>query len=295
MSPVQSIGPLFYVNGPLPRPPGRSLTKCATIRELGDEHWMNGIAVHGYIPDTGVVWGSCPPGEPVAKQEQQTANPTPEFGPMTAYLAETCSTKSIMVGSQAESEKAFKERAAVTFAAVESAAIARELWTGAELPDNPHLADANADVLNSGAATGLVNGLALLEEAIADTGRAGVIHLSVGTALAASALGGGLLVADRGGCLFTVNGTLVIVDAGYDGSAPEGETPSAGTVRWAYATGPVEVLRSEPFLVPNTLREAIDREQNSVTYRAERYYIPFWDTALQAAVAIDRCFTSCDS
>lgn len=294
MSPVQSIGPLFYVDGPLPRPPARSLTRCATIPELGDEHWMNGITVHGYIPDQGTVWGSCPPGDPVAKQTQQEPNPTPDFGPMTAYLAETCSTKSIMVGSQAASEKAFKDRAAVTFAAVESAAVAREFWTGTELPDNPHLADANADLLNGGAATGLVNGLALLEEAIADTGRAGVIHLTVGTALAASALGNGVLIPDRGGCLFTINGTQVIVDAGYDGSGPPGHDPT-GTERWAYATGPIELLRSEPFIVPGALREAIDREQNVVTYRAERYYIPFWDTALQAAVLIDRCFTSCDS
>jgi hypothetical protein len=294
MSPVQSIGPLFYVDGPLPRPPGRSFTSSARIRELGDEHWMNGIQVHGYIPDQGTVWGSCPPGEPVAKLDQQFDNPLPEFGPMTAYLAETCSTRSIMVGSQAETEKAFKDRAAVTFAAVESAAVAHEFWTGDELDGNPHLADANADILNAGAATSITNGLALLEEAIADTARAGVIHLSVGTALAASTLGNGVLIPDRSGNLFTINGTQVIVDAGYDGSGPPGHA-ATGTQRWAYATGPVELLRSEPFLVPGSLREAIDREQNVVTYRAERYYIPFWDTALQAAVKIDRCFTSCDS
>ncbi len=288
---VQQIGPLFYINGPLPRRPKYGLVVNADVIDEGDEHWANGIQVHGYIPDCARGWSVCgqiasPPDQ---KASQETANPLPEFGPLTAYLTETCSTRTME-----PTQEAFKARASTTFSAVEGAVVEDQFWSGTWLPDNPHLADANADVLNNDTATSITNGLALLENAIAATCRGGVIHMTPGLAIAISTLGGGGVLQAIGGALYTVNGTLVIPGYGYDGSAPEGSTDVSGTEEFAYATGPVEVLRSDAFVMPPEVAQAVDRAQNTIEYRAERYYIPFWDTQLQAGVRIDRCFLSCD-
>lgn len=295
MSPVAQIGPLFYVNGPLPRPPRRTFVQAVNEPPVEDAHAFNGIEVHGYIPDTGTVWGTCgAQSSPSAKGEQEHPNPLPQFGPLTLYLAETCQMRSIMLAAgEGPTNDAFKARAAVTFAAIESAAIAHEFWTGERI-NNPALADGNADVLTTGA-TSPIYGLALLERAIADTGRWGMIHMSPSMAVVLSGLGNGVIVPDRDGKLYTINGTGVVVDAGYDGSAPIGEDPAEGSVEWAYATGPAELIRDSPIIVPGEIREALDRDSNSITYRAERYAIPYWDTALQAAVEVDLCQTTCEA
>lgn len=286
MSPVQSIGPEFYVNGPLPLRPPHGLVESVDINPETDEHWGNGIQVHGYIPDVASAFGVCG-AEPDTKDDQVNPNPLPEFGPLTVYLAETCSTRTM--GTNAE----FRARAEVTFAAVESGAVENEFWTGAFLPDNPHLADANAEILNADAPTSLVNGMALLEAAIGETNRRGVIHMTPALAFVLSTLGAGGALVETRGKLYTINGTLVIVGSGYDGSAPDGAAAVTGTEEFAYATGPLGLLRSEPFTMPPELSQAVDRSQNSITYRTERYYLPYWDTALQAGVRIDRCLATC--
>jgi hypothetical protein len=283
----QGIGPEFYINGPLPRRPRYGLIQNGEIVAEQDQHWANGIQVHGYIPDGGYIAGVCDPDGPVEKLTQQEANPLPIYAPLTAYLAETCSTRTME-----PTNAAFVARATAVFDAVEGGAVEHEFWTGDAIPDNPHLADAFADVLNGGTATSLKNGLALLEAAIAETRRAGVIHMSA--ALAAAYSFGGNVLHDERGALYTLLGTLVIPGVGYDGSAPEGAAANTGTEEFAYATGPVEILRSEAFVMPPEIAQAIDRSQNVITYRAERYYIPFWDTALQAGVRIDRCLETCE-
>ncbi len=167
---------------------------------------------------------------------------------------------------------------------------------GAVVPGNPYLADANLVVLNSGNATGLADGLARLEQAIAETHRGGMIHMPSALAAAYSARDGGNAVHIEGGRMFTINGTPVIPDYGYTGNAPSGQSDNGPTELWAYATGPVQTLRTaQPVIIPEDLSQALDRLHNVVEYRAERYYVPFWDTALQVGVRIDRCFADCAS
>jgi hypothetical protein len=200
------------------------------------------------------------------------------------FLTETCSSPYI------KSAEDFRRRALAVLNAVESAAVAREFELGETVPLNPLLADANLDVLASGSAVSLNDGLALLEQAIAATHRAGGIHMPAALAAAYSATDGGNALHAEGGNLYTINGTLVIPDFGYTGDAPAGEADNGPTELWAYATGPVETLRTaQPIIVPEELSQAVDRLNNTVEYRAERYYIPFWDTALQVGVRIDRC------
>lgn len=281
---IQSYGPLFYVNGPLPRPPRYTLVGAAEVNPDTDEHWANGIQVHGYIPDVGSIFGVCDPEGVDPKLSQVAPNDLPQYGPLTVYVAEQCSTRSM--GTDAE----FKARVATVFAAIESGAVEHEFWTGEFLPDNPHLSDGNATILNGGLATSPQNGLALLEAAIAATRRAGMIHVSPDLASALS--WGGDVLHDERGKLYTRLGTPVIPGSGYDGSGP---TELGATETYAYATGPVGLLRSEAFVMPPEIGQAIDRAQNTIVYRAERYYIPFWDTSLQAGVLIDRCLSCLES
>lgn len=291
------VGPEFAIDGPLPVKPRYTLVDATLITratpdvaEAQDgERWANGVAVHGYPQEIGSAWGVCADASPNEKGSQEFPIPLPLFGPLTVYLTETCSSPYI------KTPEDFRKRALAVFAAVESAAVAREFELGEFVPGNPHLADDNLVVLNGGDCTTLANGLALLEEAIAGTHRGGVIHMTSGTAAALSARDGGNALHVEGGKLYTVNGTLVIPDYGYTGDAPDGQPDNTGTERWAYATGPVETLRTEPTIVPDTIAEALDRLNNTVEYRAERYYVPFWDTALQVGVCIDRCLDECSA
>jgi hypothetical protein len=289
------VGPEFAIDGPLPVKPRYGLVDATLINDAvpsnsedaGSERWANGITVHGYPQEPGTAWGVCNDQSPEEKGSQEFPIPLPSFGPLTVYVTETCSSPYIRTPED------FRARALAVFGAVESAAVAREFELGEFVPDNPHLGDSNAVILHGGTSTSLADGLALLEEAIAETHRGGVIHLTKGTVAALSARDGGNSLHVEGGQLYTTNGTLVIADAGYTGAAPEGEAAS-GSERWAYATGPVETLRTaQPVVIPDTIQEALDRLNNTVEYRAERYYIPFWDTALQVAVNIDRCLDSC--
>lgn len=286
------VGPEFAIDGPLPRKPRYTLVDATLIpdavpdgdEDRGSERWANGIAVHGYPQEVGTGWGVCADASPNEKDSQEFPIPLPLFGPLTIYVTETCSSPYI------KTPEDFRRRAAEVFAAVESGATAREFELGEFVPGNPYLGDANLVVLNGGNATSLADGLALLEEAIAATHRQGVIHMTSGTAAALTARDGGNALHDEAGRLYTINGTLVIPDFGYTGAAPAGQTDNSGTERWAYATGPVETLRTaEITLIPENLSEALDRLNNTVEYRAERYYIPFWDTALQVGVRLDRC------
>jgi hypothetical protein len=50
----------------------------------------------------------------------------------------------------------------------------------------------------------------------------------------------------------------------------------------------VEIRRGELVMLTQDVAQAFDRENNLYTFYAERNYLVTWDTALQAAVLIDR-------
>jgi hypothetical protein len=211
---------------------------------------------------------------------------------MTVWLAETCT--SFKVWNQA----AFIARATLALSAVEGATIAREFMTGSRLPNNHFLQDGAGTFPNGDTVTSVVNGLAILENEIAKSGKFGLIHCTPG---AATSMRDRFSIDDRTGVLRTINGNVVIPDAGYVyGTEPQGHTAPGPTQEWMYATGPIEVRRSSMFTLPETVDEALDRglgatngKPNSIRYIAERYYLVDWDTEVQAAVLVDRCQTSC--
>lgn len=296
------VGPLWRIDGPPPLAPKYGLLQAArseVVRiisdadERGVERWGNGVEVYPYPADEAHVYDACSVygTAPEPKEYGETAD-RPQFDSLTVYLAETCT--SIRVWDQ----DAFRARAVAAMTAVEGAAVEREFLAGDVFTGNPHLADGQGTFPKGSTATSVVNGLALLENEIASSGKQGVIHCSPGLAIAAVAEH---VIGDVGGVLRTINGTLVVPGQGYAGAAhPAGKAAASGTEEWVYASGPVDVRRSEIFTIPETVREALDRgmgatdnKPNAITYRVERLYLVDWDTVVQSAVLIDRCKATC--
>jgi len=296
------FGPLWRIDGPVPTRPTYGLLQAAEaptagVRiipdtdERGIERWMNGVEVYPYLPGTGDVFDTCAAAGTTAHTKGfGNALQSPQFGAFTAHVDETCT--SYKVWDQQE----FIARATTVFGAVESAIISSEFMTGARLPANPHLSDGvNTTFPNADTATSVLQGLALLENVIATSGRLGLVHCSPGFA---TIMRERFTVDTKTGVLRSVNGNVVIPDAGYSvGSTPAGHAAPGATQEWIYATGPIDIRRSEMFVTPDNVIQALDRgsggattgRSNSITYRAERYYSVTWDTEVHAAVLVDRC------
>lgn len=289
---ITGVGPALAVEGPLPAPPAYNIftvaqALSANLTPDGDllERWRNGISLRAYPPGVPTGFDPCSTGTFRTKDEGEPA-PISAFLPFTAYVADFCSA--LGLGPWPE----FQARTNAVLTATEAFALERQLAQGDPMNDNPFLGDANMVEVGPGGALNPGAALAYLEQAIAGTGRAGVIHATPAIAAAWSALGytlervaGGV----AGGSLRTVgNWTPVIVGSGYTGTDPVADdSPGAGW-GWAFATGPIVYGRSAELMpVPETEREALDRTNNDVVYRAERDMLVAWDTVLQAGVLVD--------
>jgi hypothetical protein len=275
--PQATMGPPVAIDGPLPVAPEYALLSAVTIVEDADPHWLMGGDVWGYPSDLPQAIDPCATGT-FAIKDEGGEQPRGLFGSYALYLPITCTASGI-------DQDTFQDRALLAFRATESYGVAHELAFGTANQLNPFLADGNGSFPAGNTALSAQAGLSYLEDAIGGTGRQGLIHATPATGTAWS---GSSLLQTSGGRMTTVaNGTPVALDGGYIGAQPAGHTAPAAGQAWAFATGPVQVRRTEVFLNPPTLREALDREINEVTYRAERGYLTVWDTALQAAVLID--------
>lgn len=289
----------WRIEGPAPVPPRYTLigaSRVVTDVDEGVERWAGGARVYPFPADEAHVWDACALGTETKVEGEAVTSP--DFGAMTVYLAITCSTLGISGGglTPREVQDRFVARAKAVFGAVEAAAVEREFMAG-EVLLNPHLADGEGVFPWGDGSTCVPNAFALLEDAIAATGRQGLIHCSPAVASAGSR-DHLLFPDDRASApvLRTVNGTVVVPGYGYAaGATPAGGAhPDAGaTEAWVYATGPVEVRRSEVMVNPETYAQALDRGENVVTFRAERTYLVTWDAVFQAAVLADRCTTDC--
>lgn len=209
------------------------------------------------------------------------ANPSnAEADPFLVWAGDKCST----IGFQARD---YEGRARRLLEATQSARIAQEFWTGdlsasASL-DNTPLADAAADTLTTSAVS-VLNGMALLEAGLADCGdgRRGMIHVTPQVFMLAYAE---RIIEAQGQIYTTPLGTIVVADAGYDGTGPNGEP--ASTTQWAYATSMVQVRLSDVVITPDTFQAAVIRETNSIEYRAGRMALVQWDQCCHFAAQIN--------
>lgn len=273
---VLAVGPALDIDGPLPRAPEYSLLSIPGVLVGGgeEERWMNGVNVYGYPIATPTSWEPCSEGT-FRTKDDTTEEPLPRFDAVGLYIPILCS--SISVGPRWEE---FAGRAEAVLNATQSWGVERALAGGVDGSSNPFLGDSNVTVLGGGAVSAAI-GLSWLENAIGATGRAGMIHASPAVAAA-----WGFDKLDTGDVLRTVNGTPVAVGGGYAGVSADGSDPAAGQ-DYAFATGPVEVRLSPVQLVGENLAESLDRSVNDVVFRAERFALATWDTALQAAVLVD--------
>ncbi len=297
------FGPLWRIDGPLRSPPVYGLLQAAAAPAAGVtlvtdvdgenvERWINGVELYPYPPGPAHVWDPCAPASEFVEKEAGGELAHPQYGAMTVYLAETCTSYKVW------NQEAFKARAMLALEAVEGAAVAQEFLTGQVMTLNPHLADGNGTFPNGDVVTSPQAALALLEAEIAKSGQFGLVHMSPQMA---TVLANYHVIDAVGKVLRTKVGTVVIPDAGYvNGTTPKGHAPAAGTEEWMFATGTIEVRRSARFTTPDDISQALDRGSgatagmpNSITYRVEEYALVTWDTDVQAAVLADRCMTEC--
>ena len=271
----------------------------------GDLRWLNGVEVYPYPPGQASAYETCGSGTGTDQTKDFGVElQHPQFGAITVYIAESC--KSYKVWNQDE----FKARAVTSLTAVQGSALARQLLAGEADPLSPFLADGSGRFPLGNTATNAMNALSALENEIGLSGQLGLIHCSPGFA---AALRQFFLADNRTGVIRTINGNVVIPDAGYARSpipgnggvgygSPSGHPGATGTQEWIYATGPIDVRLSEIFVIPEQVSQALDRgtsdgattgRPNVFTYRAERYALATWDTELQVAVLADRCQALC--
>lgn len=293
--------PFYPINGPRPRAPRFGLLPSALVlpgdspglspENSNNSRVFNGVEVWAYPSDIPDAFDTCA-GEsspPNVKSDGELPD-NPSFPGYTLNVPVTCTARSLHDQAQ------YSDRAMAALEAGRGWQIERQLWTGDLFPTTqPFLADSHADVLWGGNPTNPANGLAILEKAVAASGRFGWIHATWDIVSTWSAQ---YQIFQDGPVLRTILGTIVVPGAGYDGSGPAGEDTPDASQAWAYATGPVEVRLDQPYLVPAQLKEAITFSpvsDNSITYRAEQNAVAYWDDTLHAAVLIDRCQTDCDA
>lgn len=275
MSTFTAVGPALSLDGPLPVAPPHALLEVeGVVRERDATRVLNGVNVWGYPTGCSELWEPCSDGT-FRTKASDSEMPISRFDSFVVYKPLTCST--ISVGDPEN----FSGRVSRVLDATLSAAVERALAAGVESSSNPFFGDAGVDDLTGGTAVSARVALSMLEEAIGETCRKGMIHATpaVIAALQAFPIPGG---EPR---LETANGTPVVSGMGYQGiDTPWLATPGA-TEDWIFATGPIEIYLGP--LVMEDIRTSLDRSDNTVTFRAERYVLALWDTALQAAALVD--------
>lgn len=274
MAEFVAVGPALNLDGPLPVAPEYRLLSVPGVLASDGGRWLNGVNIWGYPEETPSLWEPCSDGTFRTKEDTSTWE-TPRFDSFVAYLPITCSTIS---GDPRE----FARRAEAVLAASISFAVEQALSQGVVGSSNPFFGDTNLVQLGGGTVTAQA-GINYLENAIGATGRGGMIHATPGTISAWNFTN--LLTEED--VLKTANGTPVVSGGGYINTDPTGLTgsdPSVG-LEWAFATGPVSVYLADAEL--NEVSEYVDRANNVITYRAERYVLATWDTALQVGTLID--------
>lgn len=272
---MTAVGPALDLDGPLPVARRHSLLLTDGVRkEGGGDRWLNGVNVYGYPKGVPKVWEPCSTGTFRVKEEGSEID-SPRFDPLAIYFPLQCS--GIALGDYS----AFTSRAEMVLDATLSHGVESALAGGAVLSNNPFFGDASLTAL-SGSAVAPGVGLRYLENAIGElTGRAGLIHA---TPAVVDAWGAGHGLRDNDD-LVTPAGTKVVSGSGYIGINPVSKPASADTVDWVFATGPVEVRVETAMAL--TQDQSLDRSDNTVVIRAERFVLAEWDTSLQVGIRVD--------
>lgn len=212
----------------------------------------------------------------------------PEIVEIEPFGVMTPATCSAFGHATTEMQDELRAEARMKMRACESYQIAREFWTGTKVPDNPHLASTDSEDITNAAqyTTGMdvAPALACMEEALGDCqcGGQGMIHMSrrLFTAVATAFP----LIRREGARILTGLDTMLVVDAGYTGTSPEGATDT--TWEWMYGTGIVTVRTEAGEDIPRIVTQAVDRSVNTMTWYAEKAAAVDFDPCCHLAIKV---------
>lgn len=280
------VAPRTPVTAPQAAAPRVGLIATARVLQ-GDTvdapgRWPGGFA---YLPEACAAGGTLDPCTPGTITVD--ANDTPdniEYDPVVLWAGDTCSAMDL--------PRDYQGRARRLLIACQSKHLAAELWKGTQAKamvaaPNRWLASDEANTVTNGPES-VVDGLACLEQALAvcSCGRA-MIHATPATMTHWKENGLIERVPATGGFVYvTAMDTLVIGDAGYDGSGPDDQPAVAGSV-WAYGTDLVDVRLGDIRTMPGDVREAVNRSTNVITYWAERYAAATWGGCCHVAAELN--------
>lgn len=283
-----AIKPRTYVSAPAftPLPFGLLSSFSPFIRTPTDPHWQAGVIYESICAIGSTTYDECfsvtgtgtsvatvgPPASKAGTTEFTLRGATP----FTVYAQMDCSVPGFWDRGIDAVNQAFTQ--------AEQWQVENAFWTGIAGGQElvfPHLAADteiyDGDVLLQSAVTtgasgvGVVEGIGLLESALASCyDGVGVLH--VPRALA-PALADAMLLINEGGRYRTPNGNIVVLGAGYTGSAPGGTTVDGST--WVYATGALMIYRSPTYTINGV--DALDRANNTLKPIVERNYLLGWD------------------
>lgn len=277
---MPALAPLRVV-GPPPKAPLYGLVSTPeTLVEQADPHWRGGVSVDSYPIETPYRHFPCSAGTFRTKPEGEDP-PAPEFPSFTVLIPITCSGLGI---GNVEGAEILRARVREAFAARESFGVEQQLIVGdPEEPTDPHVADGNLVKPVGNTFQSPREAIALLENAIGETAQQGMLHLDPATFAAAPA---DYFVSD-GRTMRTKRGNTVIVGDGYIGTRPDDFVAALEADQaWVWATGLVRATRDDIVVPP--LADVFNEETNELTFRAERNYVVYWDTALQVGVPVER-------
>lgn len=253
-----------------------------------DVHWQAGLEFEDlYCENVSSTLPNCP--EAVVEKEPAGGPDSRFVEPFTLYGSYFCGTGGRPAGD------AFSIARGRLFAN-EHRGVEEVFWTG--LTDAgaviPSLAfgDVAAGIVpvdvSPAGALDPVSAIAALESALAEClPGPGVIHANYG--LGAYLAAQSLLTVNGDGTYSTPTGQLLALGAGYPGSGPN-NIPIAPGETWVFATGPIIGWRSEIFMTPNEVGEAVDRSLNNITVFAERT----WAIGFSCCIFAVRATLSCD-
>lgn len=262
--------------------PPHSLIRAAVTNRDADE-WERGLH---YVPETcgGYRALSDCTAEELDRGAEGGVADAVIYRPWDLQVQDPCASS---FGYDEEAVTARLQRAAD---AVESYAIARELWTGdlsqqeatalgGDAEPNLHLTLSPTVV--SAQPVSPKRALGLLQEAAGDAFHGQQVYLHV--ARAAEPFLPDLTKV--GNLLYTRLDNVVVADAGYPGTPPQGTAPADG-VSWVYATGPVVVRHSPLLMDDRALASVIDTRTNTVRRTASKRVAATFDTCAYFAVPI---------
>lgn len=274
----------FLVKSPsCDNPPEYSLLASVEVQTINDPHWQaSGIEWEDFLCGEGLAAfvdlcpsGVIPPSGVAPNDFVKPAQRSTQFcaaDPFIVVGSYQCPPVGRPMG---EAFEIARKRLLVW----ESHQVEETFWTGVVANGtgliSPSLAFGNPDCgivptdINPAGALTPVRAISALESALGDIVACGAtIHVPY--QLVAYLAEAHLLV-EEDGIWYTPSGTKIIAGNGYPGSGPANVAAAAGEV-WIFGTGPVILVRGNVIQVPDNMGQAVDRNINNVTVRAERFY-----------------------